>query len=264
MMYSVVVTVYNDEKFLPRCFEAIQSQTISPVEVIVVDDNSTDDSGKIIDKYPFRKLFSSEPKHEQRWLNRVKAFKLGLESIEKPTDLVLKIDSDIIIPSDYAETLIKSFNKDPKLAACSGIQNPNQFHPLPRNGAIMYRKTAILNPEEINEVYAWDRWTILWLIERGYNVSVNESIKYTELRDSILTSKEAKRSGMVRRREHYPLRGVIIQALLQGGLKSLNFLYGYITGVGPERHSREFIKEYSRKEEKERMKYILKRLEARL
>ena len=261
MDYSVIVTVYNDEKFLPKCFEAIQSQSIKPIEVIIVDDNSTDNTGKIIDQYPFTKVFSVEPKHEQRWLNRVRAFKLALKSIKQATELILKIDSDIIIPENYAETLIEHFKKDPKLAACSGIQNPTQFHPLPRNGAIIYRFETIQNPDDIREIYAWDRWTLLWLQERGYTVHVDETIRYIELRDSKLTTKEAQRSGVVRRREYYPIKGVIIQALLQGGLKSLYFLYGYITGAGPERHSREFMRKYAEKEERERMTYIRKRRE---
>jgi len=262
MNYSVIVTVYNDEQFLPSCFEAILAQTIKPVEIIVVDDNSTDDSGKIIDQYNFRKIFSSEPKYDPRWLNRVRAFKLGLKSIEKPTDLLLKVDSDIIIPENYAESLIPHFEKDPKLAAISGVQKQDRFHPLPRNGAIMYRSDVLSKPNDIREVYAWDRWILLWLLERGYTVKVEESLLYTELRGSILTNKEAKMTGMVRRREHYPLKGVLTQAMLQGGLKGLYFLYGYITGVGPERHNRDFIKEYAKREEKKRINYISKRLEA--
>jgi len=263
MKYSVIVTVYNDDQFLPSCFDSILAQTIKPEEIIVVDDNSTDNSGKIIDQYNFRKIFSSEPKHEQRWLNRVRAFKLGLNSIEKPTDLLLKVDSDIIIPDNYVEILISHFENDSKLAAISGVQKQDRFHPLPRNGAIMYKQEALSNPSDLREVYAWDRWTLLWLQEREYHVKVDKSLVYIELRDSILSKKEAYRTGIVRRREHYPIRGVLIQALLQGGLKSLYFLYGYITGAGPARHSQEFIKEYAKKEEKERMKYITKRLEAK-
>lgn len=263
MNYSVIVTVYNDDQFLPRCFDAILAQTIKPEEIIVVDDNSTDNSGKIIEQYSLKKIFSSESKHEQRWLNRVKAFKLGLKSIEKPTELILKVDADIIIPENYVETLIPYFKEDQKLAAISGVQKQDRFHPLPRNGAITYRRKALSNPEKIKEVYAWDRWTLLWLLEQGYNVKVDESLLYTELRDSILTNTEAKRTGMVRRREHYPVKGVITQALLQGGLKSLYFIYGYITGAGPERHSRDFIHQYAQKEEKERMKYIKKRMETK-
>ncbi|MBD3172492.1 glycosyltransferase [Candidatus Bathyarchaeota archaeon] len=260
MKYSVIVTTYNDAEYLPGCFQSIENQTQTPEEVIIVNDNSTDNTEKIIEKYSFKKINSNEPKHGERWLNRVRAFKLGLKSVEKPTDLVLKIDADIIIPANYAEKLIQNYNNDPQLGASSGIQNPDKFHPLPRNGAILYKHEAIQTPDEIKEVYAWDRWILLWLKEKGYHLSVDENLRYTELRDSQLTTEEAKRSGIVRRREHYPIRGVLIQALLQGGLKSLAFLYGYIIGKGPERHNKEFIRQYSSKEEKERMKYIIKRL----
>lgn|GEM_PF-2420415 len=257
--YSVIVTVYNEELFLGKCLDTIINQTIPPTEVIVVDDNSTDNSGVIIDRYPFKKIFSTEPKHDQRWKNRVKAFKLGLDSITKSTELILKIDSDIIIPDYYAETLIAHFQKDSNLAACSAIQNPNQFHPLPRNGAIMYKFDA-LNSDEIQEVYAWDRWILLWFLERGYNLHVDESLRYTEMRDSILSDREAKRSGMVRRRENYPLKNVLFQAFFQGGLKSLYFLLGYFTGAGASRHNKQFIITYAKKEEHDRMQYIFKRL----
>lgn len=262
MSYSIIVTVYNDEQFLTKCFDAITKQTIKPIEIIVVDDNSTDNSSQIIEKYNFTKIFSDEPKHKDRWLNRVRAFKLGLKSLTVQTDLILKIDSDIIIPPDYSEKLIKHFKNESILAAASGVQDQNRFHPLPRNGAIIYQKKAIDNIKKIKEVYAWDRWILLTFLEKGYILFVDDSITYTELRTSILSNKEAFKAGTVRRREHYPLNVVLKQALFQGGFKSLYFIYGYLTGAGPERHSRDFIREYIKNEEKERMKYIRKHLEA--
>ena len=52
--YSVLLTVYNSEKYLDECFNSILSQTLSDFEVVVVDDESTDSSGKICDKYAER------------------------------------------------------------------------------------------------------------------------------------------------------------------------------------------------------------------
>ena len=259
MNYSLLVTVYNDEDYLPRCFDSILSQSHEPDEIVVVNDNSTDKTGDIIDEYNKKHVFSSEPNHEQRWLNRARAFKLGLSSLNQKTLLVLKVDADIIMAPDYASTLIDHFRKDTTLAACSGIANLRQFFTLPRNGAIMYRRSTI-NPDDIREVYAWDRWTLLWLLERGYDVHVDETVTYEELRDSVLTNREAYNSGTVRRQERYPLRGVIIQAMIQKGMKKVAFLNGYLTGRGPERHDPGFISQYSKKEEAERMRYIMKRL----
>ncbi len=48
---SVVVPVYNVEKYLRQCLDSIRNQTLKDIEVIVVDDGSKDSSGAIIDEY---------------------------------------------------------------------------------------------------------------------------------------------------------------------------------------------------------------------
>ena len=50
-MISVVVPIYNVEKFLGQCIESIINQTYNDIEIILVDDGSTDNSGKICDEY---------------------------------------------------------------------------------------------------------------------------------------------------------------------------------------------------------------------
>lgn len=53
-MISVIVPVYNVEKFLPRCIDSILSQTYCNLEIILVDDGSTDTSGRICDDYALK------------------------------------------------------------------------------------------------------------------------------------------------------------------------------------------------------------------
>lgn len=50
-MISVIVPIYNVEKYLPTCIESILNQTYKDLEILLIDDGSTDNSGKICDKY---------------------------------------------------------------------------------------------------------------------------------------------------------------------------------------------------------------------
>ena len=51
MMVSVIIPIYNSQEYLARCFDSIINQTESDLEIILVDDGSADDSGKICDAY---------------------------------------------------------------------------------------------------------------------------------------------------------------------------------------------------------------------
>ena len=48
---SVLIPVYNVEKYLQQCLDSIQKQTLKDIEIICVDDGSTDRSGRILDAY---------------------------------------------------------------------------------------------------------------------------------------------------------------------------------------------------------------------
>lgn len=55
---SVVIPVYNEEKDIENCLSSLKKQTYQPLEIIVVDDGSTDRSRKVIKKFKAVKLFT--------------------------------------------------------------------------------------------------------------------------------------------------------------------------------------------------------------
>ena len=54
-LVSVILPVYNGEDFIEECLESIYKQTYKPLEVIIIDDGSTDRTSEILEKHPGRK-----------------------------------------------------------------------------------------------------------------------------------------------------------------------------------------------------------------
>ncbi|MBR3431526.1 MAG: glycosyltransferase, partial [Clostridia bacterium] len=50
-LISVIVPIYNVEKYVRKCLESLVNQTMKQIEVICIDDGSTDSSGAIADEY---------------------------------------------------------------------------------------------------------------------------------------------------------------------------------------------------------------------
>lgn len=54
MLVSIIVPVYNSKQYLRRCLESIINQSYKNIEIILIDDGSTDNSGKICDEYALK------------------------------------------------------------------------------------------------------------------------------------------------------------------------------------------------------------------
>lgn len=104
MKISIVVPVYNAEKYLEECIESVLNQTVSDWELILVDDGSTDNSAKICDsfanKYP-DKIYSFHKVNEGQFLTR----QYGIEKCSG--DYIGFLDADDLLNKNYVETIFK-------------------------------------------------------------------------------------------------------------------------------------------------------------
>ena len=99
---SVIVPIYNVENYINRCLNSIINQTYKNLQIILVDDGSTDDSGKVCDKYALKD--SRIKVIHQKNSGPVRARKTGLEA--STGEYIGFVDSDDWIePNMYEEML---------------------------------------------------------------------------------------------------------------------------------------------------------------
>ncbi len=103
-LVSIIVPVYNVEKYLRRCIDSIISQTYKNLEIILVDDGSTDDSPEICDEY--RKRDERVVVIHQKNGGPATARNTGLEVFRG--EFVAFIDSDDLVKEIYIERLVEA------------------------------------------------------------------------------------------------------------------------------------------------------------
>lgn len=113
---SIVAAVYNLEKYLPRCLDALVNQTMQEIEILCVNDGSTDSAPQIIEeyqkKYPDKiKVFHKENGGEFTTRN------YGLE--RATGEYVTFVDTDDYVEPNWAEKLYNAAKEnDADLAVC--------------------------------------------------------------------------------------------------------------------------------------------------
>lgn len=99
---SIIVPVYNTEKYLAKCLESLIGQTLDNYEIIIINDGSTDSSQEIIDRY------------KNQYSNKIKAFKKNNEGQAIARNWALElcrgdyvgfVDSDDYVSSDMYEKM---------------------------------------------------------------------------------------------------------------------------------------------------------------
>ena len=105
---SIIVPVYNVEKYLRPCLDSIEAQTFTDFEAVLVDDGSTDNSGKICDEYAAKdpRFIVVHKRNEGVAKARITAFE------HSKGDLITFIDSDDFVTSDFLEIMVNTFQKN--------------------------------------------------------------------------------------------------------------------------------------------------------
>lgn len=107
MKISVIIPVYNVEKYLIECLDSVMAQSYKDYEVILVDDGSVDSSGKICDKYSLKYENVKVVHKENAGLSSARNIGLNIAQGE----YVLFVDSDDIVSPMTLNILSQYGNK---------------------------------------------------------------------------------------------------------------------------------------------------------
>ncbi len=149
---SVILPIYNVEKYLERAVESVSNQTYNNLEIILVDDGSTDSSGKICDDMSLRD-------------NRIKVIHKqngGLSDARNVGKRVAKgqyilfIDSDDFINEKMIEILVNNIQAYDADVSCCQYMDVYDNNSFPQYSDVRIKK--LINREEFLKEYLYDTY----------------------------------------------------------------------------------------------------------
>ena len=121
-LVSVIVPVYNVEKYLERCINSIIQQSYNNLEIILIDDGSTDASGKICDEYKEKDDRIIVIHKENGGLSDARNAGIKIFTGE----YVTFIDSDDYVSKNMVSNMLDILEK----SSCRIVQVENQYQKL--------------------------------------------------------------------------------------------------------------------------------------
>lgn len=198
-LVTIVIPVYNVEKYLDRCIESVLNQTVNGYKIILVDDGSTDNSGKKCDDWASKSELVTTLHKKNGGLSDARNY--GTRYVK--TEYVTYIDSDDYVESQYIELLLKGLDAGADMVVTHHVQ---EYEDAPRQtqitkdfieltseealkwmcyeklstsacGKLFPKKYVLDDPFPVGKLYE-DLWTIYKYIGRSKKIAFNKSQTY--------------------------------------------------------------------------------------
>lgn len=150
-LISIIIPSWNARDYIGKCFNSVKAQHYANIEVIVVDNGSTDDSKELIRRFA-NGLKTSIIENPANY-GFAKAMNQGIAASKG--EFVLALNLDVELEPDYVEKLVKTF-QDPKIGSATGkLYRPPEFFEgrkmLDTTGHILLANRGINNRGEMEE-----------------------------------------------------------------------------------------------------------------
>lgn len=140
MLVSVIIPIYNTEKYLSKCINSVIDQSYNNVEIILIDDGSTDSSGRICDQYQKHNAKVRVVHTKNKGLSAAR--NIGI--VESKGDYITFLDSDDMLHPRALEIMMGEMQGNQQtIVACSYVK-------IEENEKIIFQQEDVVNTEVID------------------------------------------------------------------------------------------------------------------
>ena len=149
-LVSVIIPVYNVEDFVVKCLDSVYEQSYENIEIIVVDDGSTDKSGELVDNFAKNKSNVMVIHQENKGLSAAR--NLGISKAKG--EWIALVDSDDYVAKDFVKKMVEATEKDNVDIVVCGF---NQEKPAEEILSGDEATIKLLTKQENLDVVAWNK-----------------------------------------------------------------------------------------------------------
>ncbi|WP_035084947.1 glycosyltransferase family 2 protein [Aquimarina latercula] len=197
MNIYIVIPAHNEELLIAKTLKSLVSQTFLPKKIVVVNDNSTDNTKTVvldfINKHSYISLVNtSSSKDHMPGSKVINAFYKGYTSLDDQYDVICKFDADLIFPKNYLATLVKNFKENQKIGMFGGfcyIQKDNNWilenltnKDHIRGALKAYRKSCFQDIRGLKPAMGWDTIDELLAQYHNWKIKTDQSLKVKHLK----------------------------------------------------------------------------------
>lgn len=190
--YVIITPIRDEAENIETTIKSMISQTVKPVEWIIVNDGSTDNTGEIIDRYAEQHSWIKTIHRGDRGFRKsgtgvIEAFYDGYDSLEfKDYDFIVKLDGDLSFEEGYFRKCFEYFSDNPKL----GIGGGDVYNSI--NGKLDLEKNPAFHVRGATKIYKRECWDAIGGVVRSTGWDTIDEVKANMLGFKTYSFKDLK------------------------------------------------------------------------
>ncbi len=190
---SIIVPIYNSEKYLKRCIDSLVNQTKKELEIILINDGSNDNSEKIIKEYTDKRIKYIKNKNQGIGKTR----NIGIE--KSSGKYIMFIDSDDYIEKNTCEELFKKAEKDNLDMVICDFYREDESGNKKEERLIDFKNTTIKETPKLLYKVNLSPWNKLYKTSliKDNNILFEEELKYEDTPFVFISMDKAKKIGKI-------------------------------------------------------------------